>query len=154
MLLLKGGEILILYHVKRVLFVVIVFTLTLFTMGKAFADSFPRAIASNNSVYLVSDTEVDINNIGEEIGKIDHQRSPMPKKNGESNVIPIGSLIFEIKAINTQDAVAVKVNTKFYFASHISSLQSTSSRKTLLLLSVITVLVLIIVITWRRNIKS
>lgn len=124
-------------------------------MGEASAESYPRAIASNNSVYLVSDTEVDINNIGKEIGKIEHQRSPMPKKNSESNVTPIGSLIFEIKDINTQDAVAVKVNNKFYFASHISSLQSTMiSRITLLILSIIIVLVLIIVITWRRSRKS
>ncbi|WP_160036843.1 hypothetical protein [Paenibacillus sp. An7] len=91
--------------------------MTLLNTGKAFAESYPRAIALNNSVYLVSDVKIDINNIGKEMGKIQRQRAPMPKKNGESNDIPVGSLIFEIKDINSLDAVAVKLDNKFYFAS-------------------------------------
>lgn len=120
--------------------------MTLFNTGEAFAESYPRAIALNNSVYLVSDVEMDINNIGKEIGKIEHQRVPMPKKNGESNVILIGTLIFEIKDINIQDAVAVKLNNKFYFASQKFSLQGAIiSGKTLLTLSILSFTVLIVV---------
>lgn len=129
-----------------------VFIVTSFNTGEAFAESYPRAIALNNSVYLVSNVKIDINNIGKEIGKIERQRAPMPKKNGESNDIPVGSLIFEIKDINTQDAVAIKMDNKFYFASQKSSIQSTSG-KTLLPVSIISLTVLIVIIFRIRSRK-
>ncbi|MBD7969306.1 hypothetical protein [Paenibacillus gallinarum] len=147
---LKGGE--ILYNVKRLLFVVILFIVTLLNTGEAFAESYPRAIALNNYVYLVSGVEIDINNIGKEIGKIERQRDPMPKKNGESNDTPVGSLIFEIKDINTEDMVAVKIDNKFYFASQKSSIQSISG-KTLLPVSIFSLTVLIVVVFWIRSRK-
>ncbi|WP_454190942.1 hypothetical protein [Paenibacillus sp. Marseille-Q7038] len=142
------------YHVKRLLYVVIVLTLTLLNTGEAFAESYPRAIALNNSLYLVSDVEIDINNIGKEIRKIEHQRVPMPKNNGEANDTPVGSLIFEIKDTNTRDAVAVRLNDKFYIASQKSSIQGAIiNGKTLLTLSIISFTVLIVVVIRMRSRK-
>lgn len=123
--------------------------------GEVFAESYPRAIALNNSVYLVTDVELNINDIGKEIGKIEHQRVPMPKKNGESNDTPVGSLIFEIVDTNTQEAIAVKINSKFYFASQISPIQGETIRNiTVITLSIISFLVLItIIMIWIRSRK-
>ncbi len=78
-------------HLKFVLFFVIFLTGFLSNIEGALASTYPSAIAWNNLLYGLSTEEVDNKNIGNEIGKIKHQRTPMPKKNGESNEILVGS---------------------------------------------------------------
>lgn len=138
----------------KLLLIGIVLTIFLINTGEVFAESYPRAIAWNNIIYLKSDEEININNIGKEIGKIERQRSPMPRKNGESNDTPVGSLIFEIKNVNTQDAVAVKIDNQFFYASEIGTIHDPTSTKIIgLTLASFVVLVLIIfgIGIWKKS---
>jgi hypothetical protein len=47
----------------------------------------------------------------------------MPKKNGESNDKPAGSLLFEVKGTDSQELIAVKVNDKYFSASKLGPLK-------------------------------
>ncbi|MDQ8738576.1 hypothetical protein, partial [Paenibacillus sp. LHD-38] len=116
-------------------------------------------VAWNNLLYGLSTEEVDNKDIGNEIGKIKRQRTPMPKKNGESNEKLVGSLLFEIKGADTQDVIAVKVNDKFVKASKLGPIQVTTNvsdqsheQSWIVTLSVICFLVLLtMIIVWRKR---
>ncbi len=84
--------------------------------GKS-SSSYPSAIVWNNILYALSAEEVPIQDISKEIGKIERRVTPMPKKNGESNDKPVGSQLFEIKGIDSNQTIAVKVNDKYHRAS-------------------------------------
>lgn len=84
--------------------------------GKS-SSSYPSAVVWNNILYGLSAEEVPIQDIGKEIGKIERRTTPMPKKNGESNAQAVGSQLFEIKGIDSKQAIAVKVNEKYQRAS-------------------------------------
>ncbi|KRE35618.1 hypothetical protein [Paenibacillus sp. Soil522] len=115
-------------HLKFLLFFVVVLTGLSSITEEALASTYPSAVAWNNFLYGVSVEEVDTKDIGNEIGKIERLRDPMPKKNGESNDIrtPVGSLLFEINGADTQDVIAVKVEDKFFKASKFGSIQLTT----------------------------
>ena len=115
-------------NLKFLLFFVIVLTGFSSITEEALASTYPSAVAWNNFLYGVSTEEVDTKDIGNEIGKIERLRDPMPKKNGESNDIrtPVGSLLFEINGADTQDVIAVKVEDKFFKASKFGSIQLTT----------------------------
>jgi hypothetical protein len=146
-------------HLKFLLFFVIVLTGLSSNTEGALASSYPSALAWNNLLYGLSTEEVEIKEIGNEIGKIERQRDPMPKKNGESNEMLVGSLLFEIKGADTQDVIAVKVNDKFFKASKLGPIQVTTNvldqfkeQKWVVTISVICCMVLLTMITlWRRK---
>lgn len=124
------------------------------------ASSYPSAVAWNNLLYGLSIEEVDFKDIGIEIGKIERQRAPMPKKNGESNEKPVGSLLFEVKGADSQDVIAVKVNDKFFRASKLGPIQDKASMSDLfkeqtwiVTLSVICFLILLTLIIVRKRKK-
>jgi hypothetical protein len=81
------------------------------------SSSYPSVVAWNNILYGLSAEEVPVQDIGKEIGKIERRSTPMPKKNGESNDKPAGSLLFEVKGTDSQELIAVKVNDKYFRAS-------------------------------------
>ncbi|MCK9859351.1 hypothetical protein [Paenibacillus sp. ATY16] len=87
--------------------------------NKESSSSYPSAVAWNNILYGYSIEEISIEEIGKEIGKIKRQTTPMPKKNGDSNDlrIPIGSILFEIKGKDPNQAIAIKVDDKYFKAS-------------------------------------
>lgn len=90
--------------------------------------------------------------IGSEIGKIERQRTPMPKKNGESNEQLVGSSLFEIKGAEIEDAIAVKVNDKFFKASKFGSIQESNEQTTWITMSIICLLIfLTTMIIWRKR---
>jgi hypothetical protein len=94
----------------------------------ALASTYSNTVAWNNLLYGLSDEEVDNKDIGNAIGKIERQRTPMPKKNGESNEKLVGSLLFEIKGADIQDVIAIKVNDKFFKASKLGPIQVTTDK--------------------------
>jgi hypothetical protein len=140
-------------HLKLLLvFVSVITGIFSFTEG-ALATSYPSAVAWDNFLYGLSTEEVDIKDIGDQIGRIERQVTPMPKNNGESNDKPVGSPLFEIKGADTQDVIAVKVDDKFFKASKIGPIQVTTSVSSwVITLSVICFLVLLtLIIVWRRK---
>ncbi|MDQ8738236.1 hypothetical protein [Paenibacillus sp. LHD-38] len=146
-------------HLKFLLFIVIVLTGFLSNIEGTLASTYPSTVAWNNLLYGLSTEEVDNKDIGNEIGKIKRQRTPMPKKNGESNEKLVGSLLFEIKGVDTQDVIAVKVNDKFVKASKLGPIQVTTNvsdlsdeQSWIVTLSVISFLVLLtMIIVWRKR---
>ncbi|RAP77246.1 hypothetical protein [Paenibacillus montanisoli] len=136
------------------LFFVIVLTWFSSNIEGAFASTYPSSVAWNNYLYGLSVEEVDSKDIGNEIGKIKRQRTPMPKKNGESNEKHhVGSSLFEIKGVDIKDAIAVKVDEKFFKASQIGPLQELSNVKPwAATLSVVGLLVLLTAMAiWRKR---
>jgi hypothetical protein len=88
------------------------------------SSSYPSVVAWNNILYGLSVEEVPIQDIGKELGKIERRSAPpMPKKNGESNDKPVGSLLFEVKGTDSQELIAVKVNDKYFRASKLGPLK-------------------------------
>lgn len=138
------------------LFFVIVLVGFSTNMHDALASTYPNTVAWNNLLYGLSREEVDIKDIGDEIGKIERQRTPMPMKNGESNENLKGNRLFEIKGTDTQDVIAVKVNDKFFKASKHGSIQVTkdqpNEQRWIAILSIICFLVLLtMIIVWRKR---
>ncbi|WP_308639546.1 hypothetical protein [Paenibacillus silvisoli] len=83
---------------------------------------YPNAIAWNNILYGLSIEEIPAEEIGKEIGKIERRTTPMPKKNGDSNDVPTGSKLYEIKGKDPNEVIAVKVNDIYYDASKLGPL--------------------------------
>ncbi|WP_141504461.1 hypothetical protein [Paenibacillus luteus] len=144
-------------HLKFFLLFFVIVSVFSSNIEEALASTYPSSVAWNNLLYGLSTEEVDNKDIGNKIGKIESQRTPMPKKNGESNdSIPVGSVLFEIKGAATQNVIAVKVNDKFFKASKFGSIQVTtdqSNKQTwIVTLSFICFLVLLtMIIVWRRR---
>ncbi|CAM3567456.1 hypothetical protein PALU110988_29185 [Paenibacillus lupini] len=143
-------------HIKLLLvFVSVIIGIFSFT-GGATATSYPSAIAWNNFVYGLSTEEIDIKDIGNQIGRIERLRTPMPKKNGESNDKPVGSLLFEINGVDTLDVIAVKVDDKYYKASPngplpITTKDTIAARKVIILIVSSFGVFLTLIIIWRRK---
>jgi hypothetical protein len=135
------------------LFFVIVLTWVSLNIEGALASTYPSSVAWNNSLYgLSTEEEVDNKDIGNQIGEIKRQRTPMPLKNGESNEKLVGSLLFEIKGANTQDVIAVKINDKFFKASKFGSIQESNEQTWIVALLIICFLVLFtLIIIWRKR---
>jgi len=87
------------------------------------SNSYPSSVAWNNILFGISTEEVSVQDIGKEIGTIKKIRSPMPLKNGESNDIPVGSLIFEVNGKNVNEFIAVKVKDKYLSATILGPLE-------------------------------
>lgn len=147
-------------HMKcLLLFFVIALTGFSLNIEGVFASTYPSSIAWNNSLYGLSAEEVNSKDVGNEIGKIERLRDPMPKKNGESNDIriPVGSLLFEINGADTKDVIAVKVEDKFFKASKFGSIQLTTLDRIkeqlwVATLSIVGLLVLLtVMIIWRNR---
>jgi hypothetical protein len=144
-------------HLKFFLLFFVIVSVFSSNIEGALASTYPSSVAWNNLLYGLSTEGVDNKDIGNEIGKIERQRTPMPKKNGESNYsIPVGSLLFEIKGADTQDIIAVNVNYKFFKASKLGPIQvktDQSKKQTwIVTLSFICFLVLLtMIIVWRRR---
>lgn len=139
---------------RRVLWVLAIFLMAgSINSEEALASSYPRAIAYHDFIYWISEVEIGTDDIGEEIGKIERQRAPMPQKNGESNDTPVGSLLFHIKGDDNQDKIAVKIRDTFYYASKHAPLQDTSKEQTWMvpLLVICLIIYIIIIMVWRRS---
>ncbi|MEG0775362.1 hypothetical protein [Clostridium sp.] len=74
----------------------------------------PSAIAWNNLIYSPSGTEVSQSEFGKQLGEIKQIKKPMPMQNGDSNYMPVGSKITEIKGIDTNEAIAIEKEGKIY----------------------------------------
>ncbi|MCL6604619.1 MAG: hypothetical protein K6T94_17285 [Paenibacillus sp.] len=95
---------------------------SLFTGGKT-SSSYPYAVAWNDILYGLSTAEIPLQDIGKEIGKIKRIKMPMPKRNGDSNDSPVGSLLFEVKGTDAEEVIAVKVNDKYFRATKLGPLE-------------------------------
>ena len=80
-------------------------------------------MAWNNILYGLSASEVSVQDIGKQIGQIERRMTPMPKKNGDANDKPVGSLLYEVKGFDANDVIAVKVNDTYFQASKLGALQ-------------------------------
>ncbi|MCM0648892.1 hypothetical protein NBE98_10955 [Clostridium swellfunianum] len=78
--------------------------------------SYPNALIWSNISYGVSSTEVSKDELGKQLGEIKRKKEPMPTENGDANDTQVGSKLFEIKGINTEEAIAVEKSGKFYKA--------------------------------------
>lgn len=74
----------------------------------------PSAIAWNNLIYGPSGKEVSQNELGKQLGKIKRMKKPYPKENGDSNLTPEGSKIFEIKGVDVNNSVVIETDGKYY----------------------------------------
>lgn len=74
------------------------------------ATSYPAdTMLWNDNLYGVSSNEIiPTDKIGQQIGEVKRNVNPMPKKNGDSNTIPVGTKLFEIKGISTKEAIAIQ----------------------------------------------
>lgn len=81
-------------HLKFFLLFFVIVSVFSSNIEGALTSTYPSSVAWNNLLYGLSTEGVDNKDIGNEIGKIERQRTPMPKKNGESNDIriPVRSL--------------------------------------------------------------
>jgi hypothetical protein len=87
------------------------------------AGCYPSAIAWDDIRFGLSATEVTKDELGKQLGEIKRTEEPMPIKNGDSNDAPVGSKLFQIKGIDTKEAIAIEKNGKFYRASQIGPLE-------------------------------
>lgn len=74
----------------------------------------PSSIAWNNLIYGPSGEEVSKSELGKQLGKIQRIEKPYPQKNGDSNLTPKGSKIFEIKNVDIGNAIAIETDGKYY----------------------------------------
>jgi hypothetical protein len=74
----------------------------------------PSSIAWNNLIYGPSGTEVSQSELGKQLGEIKRINKPMPVQNGDSNNMPVGSKIFEIKGIDINEAIVIEKDGKDY----------------------------------------
>jgi hypothetical protein len=86
-------------------------------------EEYPYAIAWNEVIYGRSNEEIPIQNIGKELGEIKQTRTPMPKKNEESNEKIVGSKLYEIQGENPQDKIALRINDKYFMVTKLSELK-------------------------------
>ncbi|MGO4699590.1 hypothetical protein AB4Z50_35790, partial [Paenibacillus sp. 2TAB26] len=85
--------------------------------GSNSSSTYPASVAWNNTLYGLSKEEVPIEEVGKEIGKIERKTTPMTKKNGDSNEVPAGSTLFEVKGKDPHEVIAVEVNDKYVIAT-------------------------------------
>lgn len=109
-------------YLTFLLFFIAVLTGCTGNQSSSASTDYPSAIVWNDTLNGPSSTELSVNDIGKEIGKIERKATPMPTQNGDSNDKPAGSALFEVKGTNTQEAIAVKVNDKYFRASKLGSL--------------------------------
>lgn len=62
----------------------------------------------NDNIYDTLKEIITVDQIGQQIGEVKRNVNPMPKRNGDSNTIPVGTKLFEIKGISTKEAIAVQ----------------------------------------------
>lgn len=73
------------------------------------ATSYPSdRVLWNDNIYDTLKEIIPMDRIGQQIGEVKRNVNPMPKKNGDSNTIPVGTKLFEIKGISTKEAIAVQ----------------------------------------------
>lgn len=82
-------------------------------------DTYPSAVVFDNILFGLSRTEVPSKDIGQEIGKVQKIKTPIPESNGESNDVPVGSAIFEIEGVDPKDSIAIKIDEVYYRATHL-----------------------------------
>jgi len=104
-------------------FGVITITLCLLSMllsagcnTKSIDGSYPTAVVWDNKSYGLSVTEVTKSELGNQLGEIKRIKEPIPLENGDANNTTVGSKIFEIKGIDTKEAIAIEKNGKIYKA--------------------------------------
>lgn len=74
----------------------------------------PESIAWNNLIYVPSGTEIAQSELGTQLGKINRIKKPMPVQNGDSNYVPVGSKIYEIKDIDISTEIVIEADGKYY----------------------------------------
>lgn len=84
---------------------------------------YPEVVAWNGFIYGLSVETVPVDQLAAEIGQIKRFIKLMPKQNGDSNSVPEGSQLYEIKDVDQQIAIAVKINDKYNKAYKIGPLQ-------------------------------
>jgi len=79
-------------------------------------------VAWNNTIYEVTDIELDPSNIGERIGVVQRQVSPRPIKNGDiARNTPKGPMItdtgnlYEIKNSDSEQKIAIEMSPNKYY---------------------------------------
>jgi hypothetical protein len=103
------------HFVKPILIICLLSTLMLVGC-KSKSGSYPNALAWDNISYGVSAAEVSKDELGKQLGEIKRKKEPMPIENGDANDTPVGSKLFEIKVVDTKEAIAVEKNGKVYKA--------------------------------------
>lgn len=75
--------------------------------------AYPSVVSLNDTLYGVSVETVTPENIGNQLGEVKREAEVMPKANEEANDTPVGSKLFEIKGIDSSEAIAVEINGKY-----------------------------------------
>lgn len=81
-----------------------------------FTNTTPAVIKIDNLIYLMTDEVLVTNEVEEQIGKIT-QIHAIVSYSEEQNPYKRPSEIFEVKDINIEEAIAIKVNDKLYKAN-------------------------------------
>ena len=61
-----------------------------------------------NNTDDTSNEIIPMDIIGQQIGEVKRNVNPMPKKNGDSNTLPVGTKLYEIKGISIKEAIAIQ----------------------------------------------
>lgn len=71
----------------------------------------------NNTDYYLSSEVIPSENLNEQLETVKMQVTPSPKNDGESNECPVGTKIFSIKGVDTNEAIAVNFHNVYYKAT-------------------------------------
>lgn len=79
---------------------------------------YPSAFMFKESIYLIEfgTPLAAIEKLGDEIGKIERQTEPFPKKNLDSNIAPPGSTIYRLQDTDDRTLV-IQINDKYYHST-------------------------------------
>lgn len=87
--------------------------------------TYPAALMWNGVIYNPSiNTPIEESTVDEELGKIEKQVQPMPKKDGQINDtsnFSLGQKIFSIKNVEVTEAIAIMKGSKCYRIDRIRS---------------------------------
>ncbi|BBI34010.1 hypothetical protein [Cohnella abietis] len=85
-------------------------------------DSYPAHIAWDDNLYGISLEEIHQDGLGIDLGIVERFTLEI-KNNGESNILPVGSKIYEIVNIDIKESIAVELDGKYIKANKLQSLQ-------------------------------
>ncbi|MCQ4088330.1 hypothetical protein [Saccharibacillus sp. JS10] len=86
-------------------------------------ETYPSVVSLDDTLYGLSVETVTQDDIGNQLGEVKRVATPMPGGNEEANDTPVGSKLFEIKGIESSEAIAVEVNGEYQKATRNGSLK-------------------------------
>lgn len=101
--------------------------LSLLFTNTSFATSYPAVVVWNHNLYGLGGESIALDQIGVQIGEVKRQIHPMPKKDGDSNSLPAGTRLYEVKGVSTGESIAVERDGTMTKARYINKFETAAS---------------------------